>query len=143
MDRAYETASAMRKHHPDVAWILDPVFREVSAGTLERQLDAPEGKLRARLEAVWQKVVTMPYQVSAIVTHNGLIKYLIGRAIKYEGKLKPPFHSAPTGITALKVKPRGRASLQFFNDTSHLTPEIVVPGPKMWIEDPGMGRWLF
>jgi broad specificity phosphatase PhoE len=136
MYRAYETAAAIRNYHPDIPFVVDAVFREVSASTLEEEIDAVDGELNARLEAAWQQIVTMPYQTTAIVTHNGLIKYLIGRAIRYERKLKPRFHSAYTGITALAVKTRNRASLQFFNNTSHLTREIVAPGPKMpWIED--------
>jgi broad specificity phosphatase PhoE len=141
MYRAYETASAIRSYHPDIPFVVDAVFREVSAGDLEDDLEVVDSALQARLEAVWQRVVTMPYQTTAIVTHNGLIKYLIGRAIRYERKLKPRFHSAYTGITALAVKLRNRAALQFFNDTHHLTLEIVEPGPKMpWIEDLMTGR---
>jgi broad specificity phosphatase PhoE len=144
MYRAYETASAIRNYHPDIPFAVDAVFREVSAGDLEEDLEAMDSELKARLAAVWQRVVTMPYQTTVIVTHNGLIKYLIGRTIRYERKLKPRFHSAYTGITALAVKLRNRASLQFFNDTRHLTLEIVEPGPKRpWIEDQVTGRWHF
>jgi broad specificity phosphatase PhoE len=144
MTRAYETASAMHEHHPDIDLIVDPVFREVSTGTLEAELDLPDRELITRLEKAWEKVVTMPHRVAAIVTHNGLIKYLIGRTIGFEGKLKPRFHSAHTGITALRVRSKGRALLQFFNDTSHLNPAIVVPEDKRpWIEDPVTRRWHF
>jgi broad specificity phosphatase PhoE len=143
MTRARETATALHGHHPGIDLIVDPVFREVSSGTLEEE-SGEDGALLARLEQVWQRVVTTPYQVSAIVTHNGLIKYLIGRTIGCEGKLKPRFHSAHTGITALRIRSKGRALLQFFNDTSHLSPEIVVPGGKTpWIEDPVTHRWQF
>ena len=144
MTRAYETASAMHGHHPAIDLIVDPAFREVSKGTVEERLDMPDGELRARLEEVWQKVVRMPHRVAAIVTHNGLIKYLIGRTLEIEGKLKPRFHSAYTGITALRIRPKGRAALQFFNDTSHLSPAIVVPENKApWLEDPVTRRWHF
>jgi len=144
MTRAHETASVMHRHHPAIDLIVDPLFREISTGTLEEELDMPDGELKARMEAVWQKIVTMPHPVSAIVTHNGLIKYLIGRTIQVEGVLKPRFHSAHTGITALRIRSKGRAVLQFFNDTSHLTPEIVVPGSKApWVEDPLTRRWHF
>jgi len=144
MTRAVATASVMHKHHPAIDLIVDPVFREVSAGTVEERLEAPDGLLKARLEEVWQRVVTIPYRVAAIVTHNGLIKYLIGRTIGYEGNLKPRFHSCHTGITGLRIRPKSRAGLQFFNDTSHLTPAIVVPGEKgPWIEDPVTRRWHF
>jgi broad specificity phosphatase PhoE len=144
MTRAVETAAAVHRHHPGIDLIVDPIFREVSTGTIEERLDAPDGELRARLEAVWLKVVTLPHRVAAIVTHNGLIKYLIGRTIGFEAKLKPRFHSAHTGITALRIRPRQRAGLQFFNDTSHLTPAIVVREEKgPWIEDPVTHRWYF
>ena len=144
MTRAVETAAVMHRHHPGIELIVDPVFREISTGTIERQLDAPDGELRRRLEEVWHRVVTIPHRVTAIVTHNGLIKYLIGRTIEHEGSLKPRFHSAHTGITALRIRSKGRAGLQFFNDTSHLTPAIVTPGEKgPWIEDPVTHRWHF
>lgn len=144
MTRAVETARAVHGHHPAIDLIVDPVFREVSTGTIEERLDAPDGELRERLEAAWHRLVTLPHQVAAIVTHNGLIKYLIGRTIGFEGKLKPRFHSAHTGITALQVRSKGRALLQFFNDTSHLTPELVELGEKTpWIEDPQTRRWNF
>jgi broad specificity phosphatase PhoE len=144
MTRARETASAMHKHHPGIELIVDPVFREVSTGTIEEQLDLPEGELRARLEEAWHRVVTIRYRFAAIVTHNGLIKYLIGRTIGYQDKLKPRFHSAHTGITALGIRSKGRALLKFFNDTSHLNPAIVVrEGKAPWIEDPVTRRWHF
>jgi broad specificity phosphatase PhoE len=144
MYRAHETASAIRKYHAEIPFVVDAVFREVSASTLEEELDAADGELQARLEAAWQQIVTLPYKATAIVTHNGLIKYFIGRAIRYGRKLKPRFHSAYTGITALEVKTTSHVSLQFFNNTTHLTLETVAPGPKVpWIEDPVTGRWHF
>src|SRR5262245_31356907 len=144
MTRAIETATALHRRHPTLDLVVDPVFREVSTGTIEEELDLPDGELRARLDEVWTRIVTMPHRVVAIVTHNGLIKYLIGRTIGFEGKLKPRFHSAHTGVTALQIRPKRRALIQFFNDTSHLTPAIVVPGSKTpWIEDPVTRRWYF
>jgi broad specificity phosphatase PhoE len=143
MYRACETAAAISYHHPEAVCTVDPVFREVSAGTVEEEFDAPDGALRARLEAVWEKVVTMPHQLTVIITHNGLIKYLIGRTIRYENELKPRFHSAHTGITAFALRTKGRASLQFFNDTRHLTPELVADEKRPWLEDPVTGRWHF
>ena len=143
MYRACETAAAISVHHPDVACTVDPLFREVSTGTVERELDAPDGALRARLEAVWEKVVTMPHPLTLIVAHNGLIKYLISRTMRWDSELKPRFHSAYTGITALALRTKGRASLQFFNDTRHLTPELVADEKRPWLEDPVTGRWRF
>jgi len=143
LHRSRETAKAIGDHHPAVPFIVDQLFREVSAGTVEEQLDAPDGKLRARLEAVWQKVITIPYQVSVIIAHNGLIKYLIGRTIKFNERLKPRFHSAYTGISGLAVKPGRSAHLQFFNDVSHLTTDIVDGPKRPWIEDVTTGRWHF
>src|SRR5262245_37139769 len=139
MHRSCETAAAIAAHHPGIACVSDPVFREVSARMLEKELDAPDGSLQARLEAVWQRVVTMPHAVSVIVTHNGLIKYLIGRTMRFEGELKPRFHSAFTGITALSVRSKGRTLLQFFNDTRHLTPDLVAGDKQPWFEDPTTG----
>jgi broad specificity phosphatase PhoE len=147
MHRCYETAAALRTYHPQVPLIVDATFREVSAGTVARATEASKlacDELNARLERAWQQVVTMPYGVAVIVTHNGLIKYLIGRAINAGEALKPRFRSALAGITAIEAKSKGRASLRFFNDTRHLTPDLLVPGRKMaWMEDPETGRWLF
>jgi hypothetical protein len=40
------------------------------------------------------------------------------------------------------VKPKGRALIQFFNDTHHLSPDLVLH--KMpWLEDAETGRWHF
>ena len=145
MIRARETAAFLHRHHPSIQLIVDPVFREVSAGTLERERERPDGELElmARLETVWERVVTMPHRVAAIVTHNGLIKYLIGRTIHHSDKLKPRFHSAHTGITALQIRSKRRAALQFFNDTSHLTPSIVHGHKAPWLEDRVTRRWHF
>ena len=133
MFRAEETARAVRSHHAQADFIVDATFRELSASLVEEQLDAPDGVLRTRLEAAWQAILTMPYPTSVVVTHNGLIKYLIGRAIRFQGELKPRFHSSHTGITGLAVEPEGKARIQFFNDTRHLTSELVVD-PKTWLE---------
>jgi len=143
MYRACETAAAISFHHPDVVSTVDAVFREVSASTVRRELDAPDGVLRARLDAAWQKVVTMPQPLTVIITHNGLIKYLLSRTMRWENELKPRFHSAHTGITALALRTKGRAALQFFNDTRHLTPELVAEEKRPWLEDPVTGRWHF
>lgn len=143
MIRARETAGFLHRHHPSIHLIVDPVFREVSAGTIEREYERPDGELMARLETVWERVVTMPHRVAAIVTHNGLIKYLIGRTIRHTDKLKPRFHSAHTGISALQIRSKRRAALQFFNDTSHLTPAIVHGHKAPWLEDRVTRRWHF
>jgi broad specificity phosphatase PhoE len=143
MHRACETAAAISVHHPDAVCTVDPLFREISAGKVEKELDAPDGALRARLDAAWQKVVTMPQPLTVIITHNGLIKYLLSRTMRWENELKPRFHSAHTGITALALRTKGRAALQFFNDTRHLTPELVAEEKRPWLEDPVTGRWHF
>jgi broad specificity phosphatase PhoE len=143
MHRACETAAAIAAHHPGIACVSDPVFRELSARLLEQELDAPDPALQERLESAWQRIITMPHAVSAIVTHSGLIKYLIGRTIRFQGGLKPRFHSDFTGVTALTVRSQGRALLQFFNDTRHLTPELVAGDKQPWFEDPTTGRWVF
>ena len=143
MYRSCETAAAISNHHPGVVCTVDPVFREISRTTIERELDAPDGELRARMEAAWEKVVTMPHPLTVIVTHLGLIKYFISRTVRWESELKPRFHSAHTGITALALRTKGRAALQFFNDTRHLTPELVAEEKRPWLEDPVTGRWCF
>lgn len=143
MHRACETAAAISVHHPDAVCTVDPLFREISAGKVEKELDAPDGALRARLDAVWEKVVTMPHPLTVIIAHNGLIKHLIGRTMRWENELKPRFHSAHTGITAIALRTKGRAALQFFNDTRHLTPELVADEKRPWLEDPVTGRWHF
>jgi broad specificity phosphatase PhoE len=143
MYRSCETADAIACHHPDVVCTVDPVFREVSTGRIEEELDAPDGALRARLEAVWEKVVNMPHPLAVIITHNGLIKYLLSRTMRWANELKPRFHSAHTGITALSLRTKGRAALQFFNDTRHLTPQLVAEEKRPWLEDPETGRWHF
>ena len=143
MYRACETAAAISFHHPDVPCTVDPLFREISSGTVEKEIDAPDGALRARLDAVWEKVVAMPHPLTVIIAHNGLIKHLISRTIRWDNELKPRFHSAHTGITALALRTKGRAALQFFNDTRHLTPELVAEEKRPWVEDPVTGRWRF
>ena len=140
---SFETAAAIAFHHPDAVRTVDPLFRGVSAGTIRRELDAPSRALRARLEAAWERVVTMPYPLTVIITHLGLIKYFISRSVRWESELKPPFRSAHTGITALALRTKGRAALQFFNDTRHLTPELVTKEKQPWLEDPVTGRWRF
>jgi broad specificity phosphatase PhoE len=143
MHRAYETACAIRAHHPGVPCIVDALFQEVSRTSLEDELESGDGTLLERLEAIWERIVDLTAPVTAIVTHGGLIKYVIGRAIRHEGRLKPRFHSAHTGITALEVKPGRGAQVVFFNDTRHLTPEIAAGPKRPWIEDPATGRWVF
>jgi broad specificity phosphatase PhoE len=144
LHRARETAAAVHAFHPNVPMIVDATFREVSAGTLAafEQEEPGEAGLGERLDTAWEKVVNMPYRVTVLIIHNGLIKYLLGRTIKYEGSLKPRFHSAETGITAIQVKPKGQALIQFFNDTHHLSPELVLE-KKPWLEDAETGRWYF
>jgi broad specificity phosphatase PhoE len=144
MYRACETAAAVHAFHPNVPLLADATFREVSAGTLEafERGDPAQADLSARLETAWEKIVTMPYNTAVVIIHNGMIKYLLGRAIKYERHPKPPFHSALTGISAIQVQPNGRAHVRFFNDTHHLSPELVSDD-KTWIEDVETGRWYF
>jgi broad specificity phosphatase PhoE len=144
MYRACETAAAIHAFHPNIPLVVDATFREVSAGTLvafERG-DPAQGDLGARLETAWEKIVAMAFNTAAIITHNGMIKYLLGRAIEYERHPKPPFHSALTGISAIQVKPNGRAHLRFFNDTHHLSPELASDA-KTWTENVDTGRWHF
>jgi broad specificity phosphatase PhoE len=141
--RSCETAAAISLQHPDAVCTVDPVFREVSAGLVRRELESPDGALRARLEAAWEKVVTMPHPLTVIITHNGLIKYFMSRTLRWDSEMKPRFHSAYTGITALALRTKGRAALQFFNDTRHLTPELVAEEKRPWLEDPATGRWHF
>lgn len=138
--RAYETACALREYHPEAAWFVDRMFRELDERSLEHGVDEV---LAARLDAVWSKVVDSPYPTSAFVIHGGLIKYLIARSVHFQGELKPRFPSAHTGITALAVRPGGHAYPKFFNDTSHLTPDLVAGPKRPWIEDPVTKRWLF
>ncbi len=136
--RARETAAAVHSFHPNVPLIVDATFREVSGRTLA----AFEREEPARLEAAWEKIVTLPYGVTVLITHNGLIKYLLGRTIEYEASLRPRFHSSHTGITAIQVRPKGRALIQFFNDTHHLSPDLVLE-KTLWLEDAETGRWHF
>jgi broad specificity phosphatase PhoE len=144
MYRTCETAAAVRAFHPNVPLIVDSTFREVSAGTWEafERGDPAQSGLLTRLETAWEKIVALPYKTAAVVTHNGMIKYLLGRALEYEGNPKPPLHSALTGISALQVKANGRAHVRFFNDIRHLRPELVSDG-KTWIEDVETGGWYF
>jgi broad specificity phosphatase PhoE len=142
--RARETAAAVHVFHPNVPRFVDATFREVSAGTLAafEQEEPGHAGLGQRLETAWEKIVSLPYRVTVLITHNGLIKYLLGRTIQYEGSLKPRFHSAETGITAIQVKPKGQALIQFFNDTHHLSPGLVLDKVP-WLEDAETGRWYF
>ena len=137
--RSYETAIAVHRFHPGTPLLVDPVFREVSRRNVEAhergdedQIDLPD-----RLQAAWDRIATQTHDVTVAIVHSGLIKYFLGRIIKVEGMLKPRFHSTETGITCFQVRPNG-PMLEFFNDTHHLTPEIVSPGPKApWLERRG------
>ena len=144
MYRAYETAAAVHRFHPNVPLIVDATFREVSAGTLAafETGDPAQTDLGARLEAAWGKIVAMPYTTAAVITHNGMIKYLLGRAIEYGRHPKPPLHSALTGVSGIDVKGNGQAHVRFFNDARHLSPDLVSD-VKTWIEDVETGRWSF
>ena len=144
MYRAHETARAVHAFHPGVPLIVDRTFREVSEGKIEafKRGDPAQADLPARLAAAWEKLVSLPYRVAVLIGHNGLIKYLVGRAIRYESSLKPHFSSAHTGITALQARSGGKAKLMFFNDTRHLTPELVAKKVP-WLEDVETGRWHF
>lgn len=137
MHRARETAAAIHSFHPDVPLIVDALFREASRRkvTAYERGDPEEADLPERLKAAWDRVVSTTYEVTLLVAHNGLIKYFLGRTINSEGVLKPRFHCTETGITGVQIRPQGPL-LEFFNDTHHLTPELVTPGAKApWIED--------
>jgi len=96
--------------------------------------DPDHGDLLERLQAAWDRLTTLAAEATVLVAHNGLIKYFLGRTIRAEGVLKPRFHCTETGITCLRLRPQGPL-LEFFNDTHHLTPELVTPGSKEpWIE---------
>jgi probable phosphoglycerate mutase len=142
--RAFETASAVHAFHPGVPMVVDPTFREVSTSMLAacERGDPAQSGLHDRLEAAWSKIVTIPYGAAALFIHNGMIRYLLGRALKYERSPRPPIHCTLTGISALQVKSKGRADVRFVNDTRHLTPALV-PDDKTWVEDVETGRWCF
>ena len=134
--RARETAEAIHSYHPEIPLIVDASFQEASRGRIERheQGDPEQAGLFERLESAWEKATSTSYEIKVIIAHNGLIKYFLGRTIDSAGVLKPHFHCTETGITGIQLTPRG-PRLEFFNDTHHLTPEIVTPGPKApWIE---------
>ena len=136
MHRAVETAEAIHGFHPDVPLIVDATFQEASRGRIERhaQGDPEQANLYERLKSAWEKILDPTYEVKVVVAHNGLIKYFLGRTINSEGVLKPHFHCTETGITGIQLRPK-RPVLEFFNDTHHLTPELVTPGPKApWLE---------
>ena len=133
--RSYETALAVHRYHSHVPLLVDAVFREVSRRSVEahERGDSKYIDLPLRLQAAWDRLATPTHEVTVAIVHGGLIKYFLGRIIKCE-LLKPRFHSTETGITCFQVRPQG-PMLEFFNDTHHLTPEIVSPGPKApWLE---------
>lgn len=134
--RSYETALAVHRYHPGVPLLVDAVFREVSRRNVEAHARGDEKQidLLDRLQAAWDRIDALTHDVTVAIVHSGLIKYFLGRIIKCEGMLKPRFHSTETGITGFQVRPKG-PMLEFFNDTHHLTPELVSPGPKApWLE---------
>jgi len=145
MHRTVETANAVHAYHPQVPLHVDARLRELSARKIAayEAHDPAQSNLVARMEVAWQMIVTMPYEVAVVIIHNGLIKYLLGRTIDYGPSLKPRFHSSHTGITALQVRTNGRALVQFFNDTHHLTPDLATAHKAPWIEDPATGHWGF
>jgi broad specificity phosphatase PhoE len=134
--RARETAAAIHAFHPDIPMIVDATFREASRRrvTAHERGDPEEADLPERLRAAWEKAVSTAHEVTLLVAHNGLIKYFLGRTINSAGVLKPRFHCTETGITGIQLRPQGPL-LEFFNDTHHLTPELVTPGSKVpWME---------
>ena len=134
--RSYETALAVHRYHPGVPLLVDAVFREVSRSNIEAHARGDEKQIDLfdRLQQAWDRINTLTHDVTVAIVHSGLIKYFLGRIIKCEGMLKPRFHSTETGITGFQMRPQG-PMLEFFNDTHHLTPGIVTPGPKApWLE---------
>ena len=134
--RARETAAAIHRYHPSVPLVEDQTFREASRRLVQAHAsgDPAHGDLLERLQAAWERLITLASDVTVLVAHNGLIKYFLGRIVRAEGVLKPRFHCTETGITGIRLRPQGPL-LEFFNDTHHLTPDLVTPGSKVpWIE---------
>ena len=133
--RSHETAAAVHAFHPGIPLIADKTFREVSRRDLEgfESGDSEQDDLPERLETAWNGIISLSRGVSVVIAHNGLIKFILGRVIKCEGVLKPRFHCTETGITGIQMRPR--PLLDFFNDTHHLSEDLVTPGTKLpWIE---------
>jgi broad specificity phosphatase PhoE len=154
LHRAYETALAVHEYHPHVPLRVDQAFRELDlqfsdmprdiCGVL-RELETSQRQLEHRLNRAWEAILTIPYDVALVITHRRTIKYLIGRVIGHEQILKSRLQIANASITAIEISRAHREGiLQFVNDTTHLTPEMIPVSPGApWAEAPETGRWLF
>lgn len=134
-NRARETALAVHAFHRSVPLIVDATFREASRENIEAHVrgDPAQQDLFLRLETAWQRLLTFPYPATVLIAHTGVMKVLLGKVLKTVA-LKPRFHCTETGITGIRLMPNWPL-LEFFNDTHHLTPELVTPRTKKpWIE---------
>ena len=154
LHRAYETAAALHQRLPQAVLRVDSTLRELCIRWDEiprdlpaflRESDAAYRALERTLAQAWELILSIPYEVTLVVSHKRTIKYLIGRLIGHEHILKSPLQIANTSITAIEIDRAHRTGvLRFVNDTTHLTPELISPLPGApWTEEPSTGRWEF
>ncbi len=154
LHRAYETAVVLRQYHPHALLRVDSTLRELyirfdtiprdMSGFL-RALDASHRALERRLEKAWEMLMSIPYDVALVISHRRTIKHIVGRLIGHEQIQKSRLQIANAGITAVEIsRAHGSGTLQFVNDTTHLTPEMIprVPGAA-WTQVRDTGRWWF
>lgn len=148
LNRTLSTASAILKYHPDLTLHPEPALREVCMGVWE---DRPWGELRREwpeqmayfthepekwrvpggedYTAVPQRVEKIllrladayPGRTLAVVSHGFAIRSLLCRL------LGQPFSALPYGdntAVSLLTAEDGRLAVQWYNDASHLTPEL-------------------
>ena len=154
LHRAYETAIALHQRLPHAVLRFDSALRELDIRWDEiprdmpaflREAETAHRALERRLVQAWELIVSIPYDVALVVSHKRTIKYLIGRLIGHEQILKSRLQIANASITAIEIGRAHRTGvLQFVNDTTHLTPDLISPLPGApWTEAPSTGRWVF
>lgn len=148
LNRTVSTASAIQKYHPALTLHTEPALREVCMGVWEdrpwgelkrdwaRQMEyftsAPEkwrvpgsedyAAVPRRVEKVLLELAAAhPGGTLAVVSHGFAIRSLLCRL------LDQPFAALPYGdntAVSLLTAEDGQLAVQWYNDASHLTPEL-------------------
>jgi serine/threonine-protein phosphatase PGAM5 len=88
---------------------------------------------RARLEAAWSRYFTPTRgadSVEVLVSHSGVIRWLVARSIGLDTKLWLNFGAHNGAFTIVEVRPDGQLRLVAYNDTGHLSNELITPAPR-------------
>jgi broad specificity phosphatase PhoE len=158
LHRAYETALALHRYHPSAPLLVDSDFRELyirfdriprNMSEFFRACETSRRALERRLERAWGTILRIPYDATLVISHGRTIKYLIGRLIGHEEVSQSRLQIANTGITAIEIsRAHGNGTLQFVNDTTHLTLDMIpqsfraseFEGANGFV--PAVGQWV-